>query len=80
MYDEKKRNRFFLHKEKKKDFSLRDYVQKTDWETTHFGHHVELRWRLKVFLSHGFEIHCIKVRFLFFILEFMVTCYLSWLK
>ena len=37
------------------------YVQKTDWETTHLGHHVELRWRLKVFSSCGFEIHCIKV-------------------
>ena len=28
----------------------------------------------------GFEFHRTKVRFLFFVLEFKVTCYLSWMK
>jgi len=51
-----------------------------DWETTHFGHHVQLGWRLKVFSNLVFGFHCIKVRFLFFVLKFKVICYLSWMK
>ena len=70
----------FLYKEKNKDFSLRIYVQKTNWETTLLRHHVELRWKLKVFSSLDFEFHYIKVHFLCFVLEFKVTCYLSWMK
>ena len=53
---------------------------KTDWETTHFGHYVELEWKLKVFSNLVFEFHYIKVRFLLFILEFNVICYFSWMK
>ena len=75
----RKENSFSLQGEKE-GLSLRINVHKTDWETTLLGHHVELRWRLKVFLSPGFEFHSIKVRFLFFVLEFKVICYLSWMK
>ena len=53
---------------------------KTNWETALFGHHVKLGCWLEVFSSLVFEFHCIKVRFLFFILEFKITCYLSWMK
>ena len=76
----KEKKTVFLYKEKKKDFLWESTYIKTDWETTLLGHHVELRWRLKVFPSPGFEFHSIKVRFLFFVLEFKVTCYLSWMK
>ena len=71
----------FLYKEKKKDFSLRIYVQK-DWLRDHTscalcGIEIMIKGILNCF---GFEFHNIKVRFLFFILEFKVTCYLSWMK
>ena len=65
----KEKKTVFLYKEKKKDFLWELTYKKTDWETILLGHHVELRWRLKVFSSLGFEFHCIKVRFLFFILN-----------
>ena len=55
------------------------YVR-TDSETTYLGHHLELGWRLKVFSSFVFESHDIKECFLFFVLEFKVTCYFSWMK
>ena len=77
----KRKELVFLHKEKKKDFSLRINVQK-DWLRDHIswapcGIEIKMKCILKCL---GFEFHCIKVRFLFFILEFKVTCYLSWMK
>ena len=75
----KEKKTIFLYNEKK-NFLWESTYKKTDWETTLLGHHMELRWRLKVFWSIGFEFHCIKVHFLFFVLGFKVTCYLSWMK
>ena len=76
----KQKKTIFLHKEKRKNFLWESTYTKTDWENILLGHHVELRWRLKLFSSLGFEFHCIKIRFLFFVLEFKVTCYLPWMK
>ena len=76
----KQKKTVFLHKEKRKNFLWESTYTKTDWENILLRHHVELRWRLKLFSSLGFEFHCIKIRFLFFVLEFKVTCYLPWMK
>ena len=76
----KQKKTVFLHKEKRKNFLWESTYTKIDWENILLGHHVELRWRLKLFSSLGFEFHCIKIRFLFFVLEFKVTCYLPWMK
>ena len=72
----KEKKTVFLYDKKKKNFIWKSTYKKTDWETTFLGHHVELECWLEVFSSLGFEFHCIEVRFLFFVLEFKVTCYL----
>ena len=72
----KEKKTVFLYNEKKKNFLWESTYIKTDWETILLRHHVELRWRLKIFSSLGFEFYFIKVRFLFFVLKFKVICYL----
>ena len=52
----KKKNVFFSTRRRRRIFLWKSVYKKTDWETTLLGYHVELRWRLKVFLSLDFWI------------------------
>ena len=78
-WKEKKKKQFFYTRRRRMIFLWDSTYKKTDWETTLLGHHVELGYWLEVFSSLVFEFHC-KVRFLFFVPKFKVTCYLSWIK